>query len=93
MRSCANIVLVFLGSVCSAVAMGGGRPLSSFDELLSMAVLTASWWMLLIGRLVAGVAERQLFLGSCLIAAGHIPTLSIAKTYELSLHVNRPTYG
>ena len=24
--------------------MGGGRPLSSFDELLSMAVLTASWW-------------------------------------------------
>ena len=25
--------------------MGGGRPLSSFDELLSMAVLTASWWI------------------------------------------------
>ena len=41
----------FLGSVCSAVAMGGGRPISSFDELLSMAVLTASWWMLLIADL------------------------------------------
>ena len=38
----------FLGSVCSGVAMGGGRPLSSYDEMLSMAVLTASWWMLLI---------------------------------------------
>ena len=50
-RSCARIVLVFLGSVCSAVAMGGGRPLSSFDELLSMAVLITSWWMLLIGDL------------------------------------------
>ena len=48
---CASIVLVFLGSVCSAVAMGGGRPLSSFEELLSMAVLTASWWMLLIADL------------------------------------------
>ena len=47
MRSCASIVLVFLNSVCSAVAMGGGQPLSSFDELLSMAVLTASWRMLL----------------------------------------------
>ena len=30
---------------------GGGRPLGSFDELLSMAVLTASWWMLLIADL------------------------------------------
>ena len=50
-RSCASIVLVFLGNVCSAVAMGGGRPLSSFDELLSMAVLTASWWMLLMADL------------------------------------------
>ena len=48
---CARIVLVFLGSVCSAVAMGGRRPLSSFDDLLSMAVLTASWWMLLIADL------------------------------------------
>ena len=47
MHSCARIVLVFLGSVCLAVAMGGGRPLGSFDELLSMAVLTTPWWMLL----------------------------------------------
>ena len=46
LRSCARIVLVFLGSVSSAVAMGGGQPLSSFDKLLSLAVLTASWWML-----------------------------------------------
>ena len=30
-----------------AVIMGGGRPLSNFDEMLSMAILTASWWMLL----------------------------------------------
>ena len=30
----------------SALEMSGGRPLSSFDELLSMAVLTTSWWML-----------------------------------------------
>ena len=29
----------------------GGRPLSSFDELLTMAVLAASWWMLLIADL------------------------------------------
>ena len=29
------------------VAMGGGRPLGSSDELLSMVVLTASWWMLM----------------------------------------------
>ena len=36
-----------LGSVCSSMAMDGGRPLSNFDELLSMVVLTASWWMLL----------------------------------------------
>ena len=43
--NCASIVLVFLGSVCSAVVIGGGRPLCSFDELLSMLVLTASWWM------------------------------------------------
>ena len=34
-----------------AVAMGGGRSLSSFDELLSLTVLTASWWMLLIADL------------------------------------------
>ena len=40
-----------LGNVCSAVAMGGGRPLSSFDELLSVAFLTTSWWMLLIADL------------------------------------------
>ena len=49
--SCASIVLVFSGSVCSAVAMGGGRPLSSLYELLSMAGLTASWWMMLMGDL------------------------------------------
>ena len=39
------------GSVCSAVAMGDGRPLSSFDKLHSMAALTTSWWMLLIADL------------------------------------------
>ena len=33
-----------LGSVCSAVVMGGGQPISSFYELLSMAVLYAPWW-------------------------------------------------
>ena len=49
--SCTSIVLVFLGCVCSAVAIGGGRPLSSFDELLSMAVLTTCWWMLLMADL------------------------------------------
>ena len=37
---CASIVLVFPGRVCSAVAMGGDRPLSSLDELHSMAVQT-----------------------------------------------------
>ena len=52
MRSCASIVLVFLGSVCSAVAMGGGRPLSSFDELFSMTVQDTSWWMLLMADLL-----------------------------------------
>ena len=31
---------------------GHRRPLSSFDELLSMAVLTASWWMLLMADLL-----------------------------------------
>ena len=35
----------------SAVAMGGGWPLSSLDELLSMTVMTTSWWMLLIADL------------------------------------------
>ena len=44
-------VPIFLGSVCSDVAMGGCRPLNSFDELLSMAVLTASRWMLLMAVL------------------------------------------
>ena len=34
-------ILVFLGSVSLSVAIG------SFDELLSMSVLTASWRMLL----------------------------------------------
>ena len=48
MGICARITLVFLGSVSSAVAMGGGQPFSNFDEPLEMAVLTASWWMLLI---------------------------------------------
>ena len=42
-------VFFFLCSVCSAVEMGHGRPLSSFVELHSMIVPTASWWMLLIG--------------------------------------------
>ena len=51
MRCCASIVFVFIGSVCWAVAMGGSRPLISSDELLSMAVLTASWWMLLMADL------------------------------------------
>ena len=51
MRSCASIVLVLLESTCSAVAMGGGLPISSFDELLTMAVLTASWLMLLMADL------------------------------------------
>ena len=51
MHSCARIVLVILGSVCSAVAFSDGRPLSSFDELLSVAVPTISWWMLLIAEL------------------------------------------
>ena len=37
--------------VSSAVAMGGGNLLSCFDELLAMAVLTASWWMLLMATL------------------------------------------
>ena len=32
--------------------MGDCRPLSSFDELLSMTVLTASWWMLLMADLL-----------------------------------------
>ena len=35
-----QVDFVFLGSVCSAVAMSGGRPLSSFIELLSIVVLT-----------------------------------------------------
>ena len=32
-------------------SMGGSRPLGSFYEKLSMAVLTSSWWMLLIADL------------------------------------------
>ena len=51
LSSCASIVLVLLGSVCSPVELGGDRPLSSFDDLLSMTVLTASWWMLLMSDL------------------------------------------
>ena len=46
--SCIRIVFVFLGNVRSAVAMGGGRPISSLDELLPMTVQTTFWWMLLI---------------------------------------------
>ena len=46
---CAVVPVWILFSL--AVAMGGDRPLCSFDELLSMAVLTASWWMLLIADL------------------------------------------
>ena len=38
------MVLVFLDNVCSAVAMGGGWPLSSLDKLLSMTVLTTYWY-------------------------------------------------
>ena len=57
MHSCASIVLVFLGSVCSAVVIDGSRPLSSFDKLLLIAVQTASWWIAVDGRLVAGVVE------------------------------------
>ena len=33
------------------MAMGGCRPLNSLDELLSMAVLTAFWWMLVVADL------------------------------------------
>ena len=47
----ASTVLIFLGRVCSAVEMGGGRPLRSPDELISMAFLTSSWWMLLMADL------------------------------------------
>ena len=36
-------IVVGGSSAMYSVAMGGGRPLSSFGELLSMAVLTASW--------------------------------------------------
>ena len=57
MRSCASIVQVFHGSVCSAVAMGGGQPLSRFDELL----LNGSSDRILLdtadGRLVAYAVE------------------------------------
>ena len=37
---CAVVPELFLSSLAVSVAMGGGRPLGSFDELLSMAVLT-----------------------------------------------------
>ena len=40
-----------IGSVCSAVALCGGQALSSFDALPSMAVVAASWWMLLMADL------------------------------------------
>ena len=65
-RSCARMVLVVHGSVCSAVTMSGGRPLSSLDELLSMAVLTASCWMLLIAVmelvLLSGISARYCWM-------------------------------
>ena len=51
MHSYASEVIVFLDSVCSPAEMGRGRPLGSLDVLLSMAVLTASWLMLLIADL------------------------------------------
>ena len=41
----------YLISICSAVAIVDGRPLSGFDELLPMAVVTASWWILLVSEL------------------------------------------
>ena len=47
----ASIFLPFLCSVSSSVAMGSGRPSISFDEVLSMTVLTTSWWMLLMADL------------------------------------------
>ena len=58
MRSCARIVLVFLGSVCSAVAMGGGRLFSSLDELLSNGSSDRILVDAADGRLVAGVVQR-----------------------------------
>ena len=53
MRSCASIVHVFLGSVCSTEAMGGGRILGSFDDLRSDHILVDN----ADGRLVTGHAE------------------------------------
>ena len=53
MRSCARIVLVFLGSVCSAVAMGGGRLLKAAFNGSSDRILVDAADC----RLVAGVAE------------------------------------
>ena len=38
------------GSVCSAIAIGGGRSVKSLDKQPSMVVLTASWWMLLMAN-------------------------------------------
>ena len=57
-------VLVFISSVCSAVATGGGRPLSSFDEQPSMAVMTASCWMLLMAdlKLLSGSPARYCWM-------------------------------
>ena len=51
MHSCASIAHVFIASVNSAVAIGGCRPLSSLNELLSTAVRTASYCMLLMANL------------------------------------------
>ena len=51
---------------CSAVAMGGGRPFGSFDELLSMAVLTVSWWMQMMAdlqlALLSGSSARHCWM-------------------------------
>ena len=82
MRSCANIVFVFLSGVCSAVATGGDRPLSSFDELLSMTVLTISWWMLLI----AGIAEwlfGEVLLDVRFKPAGHLAVCGRADGWDV----------
>ena len=49
--SCASIVFVVQGNACSAAAIGGGRPLGSFDELLPITVLNGSWWKLLMADL------------------------------------------
>ena len=48
---CAVVPVWILSCLAVSVAMGGDRPLSSFDDLPSMAVLIASWRMLLMAEL------------------------------------------